>query len=299
MREIRREWSLLEDGGKTPTHRAGQPRRPFRLFCESSIGLKAFLHHLPSVLVHLPQTCDVLVPEPILHIATAEAHLQGQLDGEGSCVQQLNLKLFRRHAERFRQGMNCLCFTRTRLDHRLQEQMTQLAGGYLSAHWNRHGWLLSVAQWRAASYATGPGVPPLPYPALAMLQYLQRGEVLEIILSAEVIFTAVFTLALFIVVHAVLTFLRQSGDLYTRLAQIDADLSVLHASIPGKLERITQRRRELEPLQADFRLIQAYYARLQHLERKSIEAEMEAVKEEESDKDNRIQRQRLGLDRFI
>ncbi|MBT7594719.1 MAG: hypothetical protein HN559_07395, partial [Gemmatimonadetes bacterium] len=85
----------------------------------------------------------------------------------------------------------------------------------------------------------------------------------------------------------------------TRLAQIDADLSVLHASIPGKLERITQRRRELEPLQADFRLIQAYYARLQHLERKSIEAEMEAVKEEESDKDNRIQRQRLGLDRFI
>ncbi len=134
--------------------------------------------------------------------------------------------------------------------------------------------------------------PFIPLPAPAMLDFLQRGEVLEIILSAEVIFSAVFTLALFIVVHAVLTFLRHSGELYTRLAQIDADLNVLHASIPGKLERITQRRRELEPLQADFRQIQSYYARLQHLERKSIEAEVEAARAEEAEKDSRIQRQK-------
>lgn len=46
-------------------------------------------------------------------------------------------------------------------------------------------------------------------------------------------------------------------------------------------------------------MIQAYDARLRHLERKSMEAEMEAAKEEESEKDGRIQRQRLGLDRFI
>jgi len=39
-------------------------------------------------------------------------------------------------------------------------------------------------------------------------------------------------------------------------------------------------------------LIQAYDARLRHLERKSMEAEMEAAKEEESEKDGRIQRQR-------
>ena len=132
-----------------------------------------------------------------------------------------------------------------------------------------------------------------------MFDFLQRREVLDIILSAEVVFSAVFTLALFIVVHSVLMFLRQSGALYTRLAQIDAELNVLHASIPGKLERITHLRRELEPLQADFRKIQAYYARLQHLERKWMEKEAAKEEEEESEKDKRIQRQKLGLDRFI
>lgn len=132
-----------------------------------------------------------------------------------------------------------------------------------------------------------------------MFDFLQRREVLDIILSSKVVFSAVFTLALFIVVHSVLMFMRQSGELYTRLAQIDADLNVLHASIPGKLERITQLRRDLEPLQADFRQIQAYYSRLQHLERKSMEQEVEAEREEEAEKDKRIQHQKLGLDRFI
>ena len=131
-----------------------------------------------------------------------------------------------------------------------------------------------------------------------MFDFLQRREILEIILSAEVVFSAVFTLALFIIVHAVLMFMRQSGDLYTRLAQIDADLNVLHASIPGKLERITQMRRELEPLQADFRQIQAYYTRLQQLERRWLREQEEAEQEEEDEKDKRIQRQKLGLDRF-
>jgi hypothetical protein len=134
---------------------------------------------------------------------------------------------------------------------------------------------------------------------IRMLDFLQRREVLEIILSAEVIFTVVFTLALFIVVHAVLMFMRLSGDLYMRLAQIDADLSVLHASIPGKLERITQKRRELEPLQADFRQIQAYFTRLQQLERRSLREQEKADQEEEDEKGKQIQRQKLGLDRFI
>ena len=115
--------------------------------------------------------------------------------------------------------------------------------------------------------------PALPPPCLLVpvFDFLQRREVLDIILSSKVVFSAVFTRALFIVVHSVLMFMGQSGELYTRLAQIDADLNVLHASIPGKLERITQLRRDLEPLQADFRQIQAYYSRLQHLERKSME----------------------------
>lgn len=132
-----------------------------------------------------------------------------------------------------------------------------------------------------------------------MLDFFSNNDVLEIILSAEVIFCAIFTLALFIVVHSVLMFLRQSGELYTRMAQIDAELNVLHASIPGKLERITQLRRELEPLQAEFRQIQSYCARLQHLDRKWMEQQAAAEREEEESQEKRIQRRKLGLDRFL
>jgi hypothetical protein len=132
-----------------------------------------------------------------------------------------------------------------------------------------------------------------------LFDFLQNRELVDIILSAEVIFAAVFTISIFIAVHALLGFMRQSGDLYTRLAHIDAELNVLHASIPGKLERITAMRQQLHPLRTEFEQIQKYYSRLQHIDRKWQEEQMEKERQEEDDKDGQIQRQRLGLDRFL
>lgn len=132
-----------------------------------------------------------------------------------------------------------------------------------------------------------------------MLDIIENRTFVDIILSAEVIFCVVLTLSLFIAVHALLGLMRQSGALYTRLAQIEAELSVLHASIPGKLERITALRQSLQPLQADFRLIQTYYARLQHMDRLWIEQQAERERAELEDKDKKIQRQKLGLDRLL
>ena len=132
-----------------------------------------------------------------------------------------------------------------------------------------------------------------------MFDFLLDRDIVDIILSAEVVFCAVFTVSLFIAVHSVLGFVRQSGSLYTRLAQIEAELSVLHASIPGKLERIGALRQELAPLQAELRQIQLYYARLQNLDRKWLQDEASRAREEEEQKDKLIQRQKLGLDRFL
>lgn len=132
-----------------------------------------------------------------------------------------------------------------------------------------------------------------------LFDFLHGSDVLSIILSAEVLFSAIFTLALFIAVHALMTFMRQSTDLYTRLAQIEAELNVLQASIPGQIERIRAMREDLAPLKADFGQVQAYYARLQHIDRRWREEEAARELEEEGDKDKQIQRQRLGLDRFI
>lgn len=132
-----------------------------------------------------------------------------------------------------------------------------------------------------------------------MLDFLYTRDVVGIILSAEVVFSAVFTISLFIAVHAILGFVRQSGSLYTRLAQIEAELSVLHASIPGRLERIGSLRQELAPLQDEFRRIQLYLSRLQHLDRRWQQQEAEREREAEESKEKLIHRQKLGLDRFI
>lgn len=63
-------------------------------------------------------------------------------------------------------------------------------------------------------------------------------------------------------------FMRQSNSLFTRLAKIEAELNVLLATIPGKLERIRTMRDNLAPLQAEFKEIQAYFTRLQHMDRR-------------------------------
>lgn len=131
-----------------------------------------------------------------------------------------------------------------------------------------------------------------------MLTFLDR-DVVNIILSAEVIFAAIFTLSLFIAVHSTLTFLRQSGGLYKRLAEIDAAMDVLQASIPGKLERIRTRRRTLDPLQSEFKKIREYHARLIYLLRRAEESERQEEEAEEEEKDKRIQRKKLGLDAYI
>ena len=106
-------------------------------------------------------------------------------------------------------------------------------------------------------------------------------------------------MSLFIAVHSLLGFMRQSNGLYTRLAQIEAELNVLQASIPGKLERIRTMRQDLAPLKDEFKKIQEYYSRLQHIDRRWTAEQAEKERDEEQEDDNKIQRRRMGLDRFI
>ena len=131
-----------------------------------------------------------------------------------------------------------------------------------------------------------------------MFEFLDLDAV-NIIFSAEVIFCAVFTICIFILVHALMTYLRQSGPLYTRIAQIEADLSVLQASIPVKIEQITDLHRSLEPLQEDFKSLRLYHAKLVYLERKAAEDEAEAERDEEEGHKKDVKRQKLGLERFL
>ena len=131
-----------------------------------------------------------------------------------------------------------------------------------------------------------------------MFDFLDR-DAIEIILSAQVIFSVVFTVALFILVHSVLSFLRQSGPLYTRMNELEAEISVLTAGIPVRIEEIAQLRQTLGPLQADFKQLRDYHARLNYMVQKAMEEDEDKDKEEDEQGQRDIRRQRLGLDRFI
>ena len=78
--------------------------------------------------------------------------------------------------------------------------------------------------------------------------HLFDGDLVAILLSVEVIFAVIFAVSLLIAVHSLVSFFQRSGSLYTRLAEIEAEMSVLQASIPGKLENIRARRAALQPL---------------------------------------------------
>ena len=113
---------------------------------------------------------------------------------------------------------------------------------------------------------------------------------MSIIIGDEAIFCAIFTLSVFIAVNSRLGLMQQSNSLYTRLARIEADLNVLQASIPGKLERIRNLRETQAPLMERFTQIQTYYSRLQYIDRQWHNEQIEKEREEEEDKDNQIQR---------
>ncbi|MFH1571762.1 MAG: hypothetical protein ABIL09_27480 [Gemmatimonadota bacterium] len=129
--------------------------------------------------------------------------------------------------------------------------------------------------------------------------HLFDGDLVAILLSAEVIFAVIFTVSLLIAVHSIISFFQRSGSLYTRLAEIEAEMSVLQASIPGKLENIRARRAALQPLQEQFKQIRAYHARLLHLQRRWEEEQRHKEEEEEAEREHQIQRRKLGLDAFI
>ena len=131
-----------------------------------------------------------------------------------------------------------------------------------------------------------------------MLDFLDR-DAFEIIFSSEVIFCTVFTISLFILVHSVLSFLRQSGPLYKRMNELEAEISVIAAGIPVRIEEIAQRRRELSPLQDDFKQLRDYHTRLSYMAQKAMEEEERKEKEADDEDQRSIRRQRLGLDRFI
>ena len=128
---------------------------------------------------------------------------------------------------------------------------------------------------------------------------LLNRDSIDIIFSGEVIFAVVLTICVFILVHSLLTYLKQSGPLYTRIAEIESEITVLQASIPVRLEEISALRHQMEPMEEEFKQLRNYHARLVYAERKADEEEQEKELEESAEKDREIKRQKLGLDRLI
>jgi hypothetical protein len=132
-----------------------------------------------------------------------------------------------------------------------------------------------------------------------VLDFLQNSDLVSIILSDEVIFCAIFTLSVFIAVHSL-------------LGPHAAEQRSVHT--PGKNRGGSQRSAGEHPWQTraypqpardpgspegEVHPDPGILLALQYIDRRWHDEQIEKEREEGEDKDNQIQRQRMGLDRFI
>lgn len=90
-------------------------------------------------------------------------------------------------------------------------------------------------------------------------------------------------LAYLILIYALIRYVEESGDLRTRLYQLEAEYDDLKAQFPQKRRRIAQLKKALPALRRDYKALCDYYALLRETE---IEAEREVIfREEASDKE--------------
>ena len=64
---------------------------------------------------------------------------------------------------------------------------------------------------------------------------------------------------------------------------LEAELSVLAAGTPVRIEEIAQRRRELDPLQDDLKQLRGYHPRLNYTAQKAVQEEEDKEKEEDEE----------------
>ncbi len=117
-------------------------------------------------------------------------------------------------------------------------------------------------------------------------------NILDVLLSGEVLFGLAAALTLAIVVRALTGFLGDATELKVRLENVQQELDKSRESLPEKKEQLEAFRAQVEPLKPQEQKMRTYYAKLRDIERQA--AKEEAAEEEETP-DDEIQIHKPGI----
>jgi hypothetical protein len=109
---------------------------------------------------------------------------------------------------------------------------------------------------------------------MAIERYLSYVNLaLELMPSALVVLG--LAMAYLIMIYAIIRFIEESGDLRSRLFQLESELAELKGMFPGKRRRNARLKQSLPPIRKHYKQLCDYYAQLREIEIDKEKADMD------------------------
>ncbi len=121
-------------------------------------------------------------------------------------------------------------------------------------------------------------------------------NVLDIILSTEVITGIITVGSLAMIVRSILLFTNEAAGMSPRLMRIEADLTKFSDGMGERKQAVKDLNTVVVPLREREERLRNYFDRLRNMELEHDRAEHEAIEEEEDLKKKRVQRKKMGFD---
>lgn len=121
------------------------------------------------------------------------------------------------------------------------------------------------------------------------------GNLLDIILSTEVIAGIIITASLAMSVRSILFFTREASTMSPKLQKIDADLSRLREGMSEKKKTVKDLNVIVDPLKLTEARLRGYFDTIKNIEIEHDRVEAESSARAEEERAKRIQRKKMGL----
>ena len=121
-------------------------------------------------------------------------------------------------------------------------------------------------------------------------------NVLDVILSTEVITGVITVGSLAMIVRSILFFTNAASGMGPRLIKMEADLTKFSDGVDVRKQVVIDLNTVVVPLRAREERLRDYYDRLRNMELEHDRAEHEAIEEEEESRKRRIHRKKMGFD---
>ena len=121
-------------------------------------------------------------------------------------------------------------------------------------------------------------------------------QVLDVVLSTEVIAGILIVAAMAMAVRSILFFTREASQMGPRVQKLDTDLSKYRDGMGSKKKVVKELTEVVDPLREREGNLRGYYDQLRGIELKAEKEQESASEDEEAARKKRVQRKKMGFD---